>query len=71
MDTTGNWDLVSDPSNANQSNSSVVNFNATINMKGTDNSDGHEHKISEFKLIDTPSEAVRKVQKLPITELEL
>ena len=48
--TTGNWDLVSQPSNANQSNSSSVIFNATVNMKGTDNSDEHEHKISEFKL---------------------
>ena len=47
---TGDWDLVSEPSSVNQSNSSVVNFNATINMRGTDNSDGHEHKISEFKL---------------------
>ena len=47
---TGDWDLVSDPSKANQSNSSVTSFNATINMRGTDNSAGHEHKISEFKL---------------------
>jgi hypothetical protein len=47
--TTGSWDLVSEPSNANQSNS-AVNFNATINMRGTDNSQGHEHKISDFKL---------------------
>jgi len=47
---TGNWDLVSQPSNANQSNSSSVIFNATINMRGTDNSGDHEHKISEFKL---------------------
>jgi hypothetical protein len=47
---TGSWDLVSEPSNTNQSNSSVVNFNATINMRGTDNSQGHEHKISNFKL---------------------
>ena len=50
---TGNWDLVSQPSNANQSNSSSVIFNATINMKGTDNSDEHEHKISEFKLTNS------------------
>jgi hypothetical protein len=47
---TGDWDLVSEPSGVNQSNSSVINFNATINMRGTDNSDGHEHIISEFKL---------------------
>jgi hypothetical protein len=50
---TGSWDLVSDPSKTNQSNSSVVNFNATINMRGTDNSQGHEHKISEFKLTNS------------------
>jgi hypothetical protein len=47
---TGDWDLVSDPSKANQSNSSMTSFNATIDMRGTDNSAGHEHKISEFKL---------------------
>ena len=35
---TGNWDLVSQPSNADQSNSSSVVFNATVNMRGTDNS---------------------------------
>lgn len=51
--TTGNWDLVSDPSNTNQSNSSVVGFNATIEMRGTDNAGGHEHKVSEFKLISS------------------
>jgi hypothetical protein len=50
---TGNWDLVSDPSNANQSNSSVVAFNATIEMRGIDNAGGHEHKVSEFKLISS------------------
>ena len=50
---TGNWDLVSQPSNANQSNSSSVVFNATVNMRGTDNSDEHEHKISEFKLTNS------------------
>ena len=44
----GRWDLVSDPSTTDQSNS--IAFNATINMRGTDNSDGHEHKLSEFKL---------------------
>jgi hypothetical protein len=49
---TGDWDLISDPSKANQSNSSVIGFNATINMRGTDNSAGHEHKISEFKLVN-------------------
>ena len=50
---TGNWDLVSQPSNANQSNSSSVVFNATVNMRGTDNSVEHEHKISEFKLTNS------------------
>ncbi|HET6716991.1 MAG TPA: hypothetical protein VFG90_07655 [Nitrososphaeraceae archaeon] len=48
---TGDWDLISDPLRANQSNSSVVGFNATIGMRGTDNSAGHEHKISNFKLM--------------------
>ena len=47
---TGEWNLVSNPSSANQSNSSLINFNATIDMRGTDNSGGHEHRISEFKL---------------------
>ncbi len=47
---TGDWDLIADPSKANQSNSSMISFNATIDMRGTDNSAGHEHKISEFKL---------------------
>jgi hypothetical protein len=47
---TGDWDLIFDPSNVNQSNSSMVEFNATIATRGTDNSAKHEHKISEFKL---------------------
>ena len=46
---TGKWDLVSDPSGTDQSNS-AVDFNATINMRGTDNSDDHEHTLSEFEL---------------------
>jgi hypothetical protein len=50
---TGSWDLVSDPSNATQSNSSAVQFNATINMRGTDNSGEHEHMISDFKLVNS------------------
>ena len=48
---TGKWDLVSDPSKAGQSNSSTE-FNATIHTRGTDNSQGHQHKISNFKLIN-------------------
>jgi hypothetical protein len=51
--TTGSWDLISNPSNSNQSNSSAVQFNATIDMRGTDNSAGHEHEISEFKLTNS------------------
>ena len=51
--TTGDWELVSEPSNDTQSNSSVVNFSATVGMRGTDNSDGHEHKISEFRLTNS------------------
>ena len=50
---TGTWDLVSDPSNATQSNSSAVQLNVTIDTRRTDNSQGHEHKISEFKLVNT------------------
>jgi hypothetical protein len=51
--TTGDWDLASDPSKANQSNSSSVQFNATIGMKGTDNSAEHEHELSEFKVTNS------------------
>ena len=50
---TGSWDLVSDPSNAAQSNSSAIQFNATVDMRGTDNSAGHEHAISEFNLANS------------------
>ena len=50
---TGDWELESEPSNDTQSNSSVVNFNATVGMRGTDNSNGHEHKISEFRLTNS------------------
>jgi hypothetical protein len=50
---TGDWGLGSEPSNDNQSNASVVNFNATVGMRGTDNSQGHEHKISEFRLMNS------------------
>jgi hypothetical protein len=50
---TGSWDLVSDPSNATQSNSSAVQFNATVDMRRTDNLEGHEHQISEFNLANS------------------
>ena len=50
---TGTWDLVSDPANAVQSNSSAVQFNATIDTRQTDNSQGHEHMISEFNLVNS------------------
>jgi hypothetical protein len=50
---TGTWDLVSDPANAVQSNSSAAQFNATIDTRQTDNSQGHEHKISEFNLVNS------------------
>jgi hypothetical protein len=50
---TGDWNLVSDPSKASQSNSSVVGFNATIDLRGTDNLGEHEHKISDFKLMNS------------------
>lgn len=47
--TGGRWDLQSNPSNAS-ANSSRVGFNATIDMRGTDNSAQHVHKISDFNL---------------------
>jgi hypothetical protein len=47
--TSGKWDLQSNPSNATANSSGVI-FNATIDMRGTDNSAQHIHKISEFKL---------------------
>ena len=50
---TGSWDLATNPTIANQSNSSAGLFNATINMRGTDNSQGHEHVISNFNLINS------------------
>jgi hypothetical protein len=53
---TGKWDLVSDPSGTDQSNS-VVDFNATINMRGTDNSEGHEHKLSDFELTNRSTDS--------------
>jgi hypothetical protein len=49
---TGSWDLASNPTIANQSNSSAVQFNATINLRQTDNSQGHKHEISDFKLVN-------------------
>jgi hypothetical protein len=51
--TTGEYEFASDPTNTSQSNSSTTQFNATIDMKGTDNSGAHEHEISEFKLINS------------------
>ena len=50
---TGSWDLASDPNNSAQSNSSSVQFNATIDTRRTDNSQGHEHKISDFNLVNS------------------
>jgi hypothetical protein len=51
--TTGEYEFASDPTNTIQSNSSTTQFNATIDMKGIDNSGAHEHEISEFKLINS------------------
>jgi len=48
--TTGKWNLVSDPTKAGQRNLGTVGFNATIDMRGTDNLNEHEHKVSDFKL---------------------
>lgn len=47
--TGGRWDLQSSPMNTT-ANSSGVGFNATIDMRGTDNSAGHSHEVSDFKL---------------------
>jgi hypothetical protein len=49
---TGKWDLVSAPYNSAESNSSSTRFNATIHTRGTDNSQGHDHKISDFNLVN-------------------
>jgi hypothetical protein len=54
--TSGKWDLQSNPSNTT-ANSSRVRFNATIDMRGIDNSLPHTHKISEFKLTKTSVES--------------
>jgi hypothetical protein len=50
---TGRWDFVSDPYNSAESNSSIAQFNATIDTRRTDNSQGHEHKISNFNLVNS------------------
>lgn len=50
---TGKWNLVSDPINASQSNSSIVEFNATIDMRNINDSQRHRHKISGFNLLDS------------------
>jgi hypothetical protein len=50
---TGKWDLVSDPSKIGQSNSSSTHFNTTIHTRNTDNSQGHDHKISDFNLVNS------------------
>jgi hypothetical protein len=50
---TGKWDLESEPSAGNQSNTGVVNFNATVGMRDINNSNGHEHEISEFRLTNS------------------
>ena len=47
--TSGKWNLVSNPSKISPGNSSSVGFNATINMRGTDNITEHGHKVSDFK----------------------
>jgi len=48
---TGKWDLVSDPSKSGLNNSSSIQFNTTIHTRTTNNSQGHDHKISNFKLV--------------------
>jgi hypothetical protein len=50
---TGKWDLKSDPSKIGQSNSSSVQFNTTIHTRTTNNSQGHDHKISNFHLVNS------------------
>jgi hypothetical protein len=48
---TGDWELESEPSNDTQSNSGFVQFNATLDTRRTDNSQGHGHKISNFNIV--------------------
>ena len=50
---TGKWVLASDPSLIGQSNSSSAQFNATIHTRTTNNLQGHEHKISNFNLVNS------------------
>ena len=50
---TGKWDLVSDPSKSGQNNSTSTQFNTTIHTRTTNNSQGHDHKISNFKLLNS------------------
>jgi hypothetical protein len=47
--TGGRWDLQSNTFNTT-SKSGGVDFNATIDMRGIDNSAPHSHKVSDFKL---------------------
>lgn len=47
--TGGKWVLQSTRLNTT-ANSNGVDFNATIDMRGTDNSAGHSHEVSDFKL---------------------
>ena len=50
--TSGKWDLLSTPSVAGISTPNTVIFNATIDMRTTNNSGGHAHKVYDFKLTD-------------------
>lgn len=49
--TSGKWDLFS-TSNASISNPNKVIFNASIDMRTTNNSQAHGHKVFDFKLTD-------------------
>lgn len=47
--TSGKWDFISRPSAANASDWSYVSFNGSIDMRTTNNSEGHAVKVSDFR----------------------
>lgn len=47
---TGRWDLLSRPSGGNDSDRSYVSFNGSIDMRTTNNSEGHVDKVSDLRL---------------------
>jgi hypothetical protein len=47
--TTGRWDFISRPSGGNDPDRSYESFNGSIDMRTTDNSEGHGDRVSDFK----------------------